>query len=81
MDVLKKNAFPRKSDLFEKTLAVRSLNAQLSDKQPGLGPHDGYRHGRAGDAPLIAKLGGNGVGRRPDQSAQILCLKFETHNA
>ena len=49
----------------------------------GLGTHDGYRRGRAGDAPLIAKLGGNGVGLRPDQSAQTLCLnsKHRTREA
>jgi hypothetical protein len=35
---VKKNAFPGKIDLFEKTPAVCSINAQLSDTQPGLGP-------------------------------------------
>ena len=64
-------------------MAVRSINAQLIDKQPGLGRHDGYRRGHAGDVPLIAKLGGSQVGRRPDQSAQTLCLnsKHRTREA
>ena len=46
--------------------------------------HNGsYRRGRAGDAPMIVKLGGNGVGLRPDQSAKTLCLnsKHRTREA
>jgi hypothetical protein len=37
----------------------------------------------AGDAPPIAKLGRNGVGLRPDQSAKTLCLnsKHRTREA
>ena len=39
-----------------------------------LAPDGGYRRGRAYDAPLIAKLGGDGVGPRPVQLAKSLCL-------
>ena len=39
-----------------------------------LASDDGYRRGRASDAPLIAKLGGDGVGPRPGQFAKSLCL-------
>ena len=73
---VKKKTFPGEIDLFESRWRLPFLQstAQLSDKQPGLSPHDVYRRGPTGDAPLIAKLGGHGVGRRPDQSAKTLCL-------
>jgi hypothetical protein len=55
----------------------------MTCNRDGLSAHDGYRNGRAGDALLIAKLGGNGVGLRPDQFAQTLCLnsKYRTREA
>jgi hypothetical protein len=60
----------------------RSIEAQLTDRQPGHVTHDGYRRGRAGGAPVITKLGRNGVILRPDLAAKSEdhVLKFETQD-
>ena len=53
---------------------ARFIEAQLADKLMVISHYDGYRRGRAGDAPLITKLGRNGVVLRPELSAQSLCF-------
>ena len=50
------------------------IEAQLAGKLMVISDYDGYRRGRAGDAPLITKLGRNGVVLRPELSAQSLCF-------
>jgi hypothetical protein len=55
-------------------MAIRFVEAQLSATELPLESDGGYRRGSACDAPLIATLGGNGVGPRPDQPAKSLCL-------
>ena len=79
---LKKNV-PGKIDLFDLETRRPSNRCTVDYKRGGHVTHDGYRRGRAGDAPLIAKLGRNGVGLRPDQSAKTLCLnsKHRTREA
>jgi hypothetical protein len=53
------------------------IEAQFSAAEMVLAPMTVYRRGHACDAPLIAKLGGNGVGPRRDQSAKTMCLNLK----
>ena len=50
-----------------------SLKHRSATELP-LAPDGGYRRGSACAAPLMAKLGGIGVGPRPDQPAKSMCL-------
>ena len=74
MGVLKKNADREILYFRFREMQFGFVEAQFSATEMALAPDDGYRRGRACDAPLIAKLGGYGVGPRPDQPAKSLCL-------
>ena len=50
------------------------MEAQLADKLVVISHYDGYRRGRASDAPLIMMVGTNEVVLRPELSPKILCL-------
>jgi hypothetical protein len=50
------------------------LEAQLGDKQVVMSHYDGLRRGRAGDAPLVMKVGRNRVFHSLELPAKSLCF-------
>ena len=70
----KKKRFPVKSTFSKSASADVSIEAQLANKLMVISHYDGYRRGRAGDAPLIMLVGRNGVVLRPELSPKSLCF-------